>query len=146
MALFWDASVTLHIQSYSLFHIDAQVIQDDGATWRFTGFYGHPEAGLRSRSWALLRQLHALADLPWVLIGDFNEISALEEKHGMEDRSLRQMANFREALSDCSLMDLGFIGSEFTWSNNREDELLVRVRLDRGVASQTWQTLFPMLR
>jgi hypothetical protein len=143
LALFWDDSVTLHIQSYSLFHIDAHVIQGDGATWRFTGFYGHPEAGLRVRSWALLRQLYALADLPWVLIGDFNEISALEEKYGREDRSLRQMANFREALSDCSLMDLGFIGSEFTWSNNREDESLVRVRLDRGVASQNWQTLFP---
>uniref|UniRef100_A0A2N9I6M1 CCHC-type domain-containing protein n=1 Tax=Fagus sylvatica TaxID=28930 RepID=A0A2N9I6M1_FAGSY len=143
LALFWDDSVTLHIQSYSLFHIDAHVIQGDGVTWRFTGFYGHPEAGLRVRSWALLRQLYALADLPWVLIGDFNEISALEEKYGREDRSLRQMANFREVLLDCSLMDLGFIGSEFTWSNNREDEALVRVRLDRGVASQTWQSLFP---
>uniref|UniRef100_A0A2N9FK76 Reverse transcriptase domain-containing protein n=1 Tax=Fagus sylvatica TaxID=28930 RepID=A0A2N9FK76_FAGSY len=143
LALFWDDSVTLHIQSYSLFHIDTHVIQGDGATWRFTGFYGHPEAGLRVRSWALLHQLYALADLPWVLIGDFNEISALEEKYGREDRSLRQMANFREALSDCSLMDLGFIGFEFTWSNNREDESLVRVRLDRGVASQNWQTLFP---
>ena len=97
-------------------------------------------------SWALLRQLYALADLPWVLIGDFNEISALEEKYGREDRSLRQMANFREALSDCSLMDLGFIGSEFTWSNNREDEFLVRVRLDPGWLLRIGNRYFPMLQ
>jgi hypothetical protein len=143
LALFWDACVTLHVQSYSLFCIDAHVFQDDGVTWRFTGFYGPPETGIRTRSWALLRQLHALADWPWVLLGDFNEIVALEEKYGMEDRSLRQMAGFWEVLSDCSLLDLGFIGSEFTWSNNREDEALVRVRLDHGVATQNWKALFP---
>jgi hypothetical protein len=46
LALFWDTSVTFHIQSYSPYHIDAHVFQDDGVTWRFTGFYGHPETAL----------------------------------------------------------------------------------------------------
>jgi hypothetical protein len=48
--------------------------------------------------------------LPWLLLGDFNEIVALEEKFGREDRSFRQMARFREALADCSLVDLGLLG------------------------------------
>jgi hypothetical protein len=74
LALFWDDSVTVHVQSYSLFHIDVSVFQDEGVPWRFTGFYGHPETGLRSRSWSLLRRLQALSNRPWVVLGDFNEI------------------------------------------------------------------------
>ena len=89
----------------------------------------------RARSWSLLRRLHEFNDWLWMLLGDFNEIVALEEKYGCEDRSLRQMAGFQEALTDCSLMDLGFLGSEFTWTNNCEDEALFRVRLDRGVVT-----------
>jgi hypothetical protein len=142
-ALFWDDSVTVHVQSYSLFHIDVFVFQDEGVPWRFTGFYGHPETGLRSRSWSLLRRLQALSNRPWVVLGDFNEIGELDEKYGRADRGLSQMAGFREVLSDCALSDLGFIGSEYTWSNNREDAGLVRVRLDRGVAMQEWKGLFP---
>ena len=64
----------------------------------------------------------------------FNEITRLEEKAGREDQNANQMAAFREALLDCSLQDMGFTGTEFTWSNNRENGDLVRVRLDRGVA------------
>jgi hypothetical protein len=143
LALFWDASVSLHIQSYSSYHINAYVFQEDGVAWRLTGFYGHPKTALRYRSWSLLRRLHGLSDKPWLLLGDFNKIVALEEKFGREDRSFRQMAGFRGALSDCSLMDLGFVGPEFTWSNNRKDDDLVQVRLDRGVASQEWRSLFP---
>ena len=127
LALFWDANVSLHIQSYSSYQIDAHVFQEDDVAWWFTGFYGHPETALRYRSWSLLRRLHGLIDKPWLLLGDFNEIVALEEKFGREDRSFRQMTGFREALSDCSLTDLGFVGPEFTWSNNRKDDDLVRV-------------------
>ena len=143
LALLWDTSVKLHIQSYSPYHIDAHVFQEDGVSWRFTSFYGHPETALRYRSWSLLRRLHGLSDKPWLVLGDFNEIVALEENVGCEDRSLRKMAGFREVLMDCTLTDLGFLGPEFTWSNNREDEALVRVRLDCGVASQEWRSLFP---
>ena len=57
----------------------------------------------------------------------------------MEDRSLTQMAAFREVLNDCGLQDLGFHGLEHTWSNRRIDGSLVRVRLDKGVALESWR-------
>ena len=98
---------------------------------------------MRYRSWDLLCSLHNGYSDPWLVLGDFNEIVALDEKMGREDRSLTQLAAFREALSDCCLNDLGFQGPEFTWSNRRTNDDLVRVRLDRGVSNSAWSTLFP---
>ena len=143
LALLWDSRVTLNIESYSQHHIDAKVIQEDGLQWRLTGFYGHPEVALRPRSWELLRRLHDGNEEPWMVVGDFNEITSLDEKSGMADRSLPQMAAFRGALSDCSLHDLGYHGPDFTWSNRRGPGTLVRVRLDRSVANPAWSNLFP---
>jgi hypothetical protein len=143
LALLWYACVTVHIQSYSPSHIDAHVFQDHGVSRCFTGFYGHPKTALRYLSWALLLSFHALSDKPWMVLGDFNEILALKEKQGCEDKSFHQMARFRDVLANCSLMDFGFLGPEFTWSNRREDDDLVRVQLDRGLATSEWKLLFP---
>ena len=107
LALIWDSSLIVHIRSFSDMHINADVQQSDGLWWRLTGFYGHPEVALRVHSWALLRRLHNMTDALWLVVGDFNEIVSLNEKSGREGRSLGQMVAFREALSDCSLQDLG---------------------------------------
>ena len=53
------------------------------------------------------------------MLGDFNEITALNEQWGRIDHNLAQIAAFCEALSDCSLQDLGYHGAAFTWSNKR---------------------------
>uniref|UniRef100_A0A2N9FFZ0 Uncharacterized protein n=1 Tax=Fagus sylvatica TaxID=28930 RepID=A0A2N9FFZ0_FAGSY len=79
----------------------------------------------------------------WRLTRDFNEITALEEKFGRDDRNLHQMAAFCDALTYCTLLDLGFIGPLFTWTNCRVNGDLVRVRLDRGVANPEWTLCFP---
>jgi hypothetical protein len=87
LALLWDSTVTVNIESYSDHHIHAEVIQSDGITWRLTCFYGHSERALQHRSWSLLRQLWPTSDTPWLVIGDFNEIMRIDEKMGHEDRN-----------------------------------------------------------
>jgi hypothetical protein len=144
LALLWDSSVDVHIQHYSDHHISANVVQADGIQWRITGFYGHPETSLRHRSWSLLRHLRGPSGVPWMVMGDFNEIMRIDEMVGQADRNTTQMALFREALLDCELIDMGFTGSALTWSNNREQTALVRARLDRVVANSGWMSLFPM--
>lgn len=44
------------------------------------------------------------------------------------------MDRFREALEECGLSDLGFIGDPFTWRNNSHTcEHYIRDRLDRAI-------------
>lgn len=85
--------------------------------WRFTGFYGHPTTAERHRTWTLLRSLGDESSLPWVVVGDFNELLHASEKVGGNPRREGQMQLFRDALSYCDLFDLGFVGSPFTWSS-----------------------------
>jgi hypothetical protein len=62
-----------------------------------------------------LRELNGQHNLPWVAIGDFNEIALSHEKEDGNARPPAYMQAFREALDDCNLKDLGFSGDPFTW-------------------------------
>ena len=56
LALFWKCEPLVHVQKYSLGHIDALV--DGGSTmgwWHFTRFYGDSETSKRGESWRLLK-------------------------------------------------------------------------------------------
>ena len=48
----------------------------------------------RSSSWRLLETLNAQFDLPWVVFGDFNKITHIEEKCGGAERDANQMEAF----------------------------------------------------
>jgi hypothetical protein len=48
------------------------------------------------------------------------------------------MEDFWEVLESCHLSDLGFIGSKYTWCNNRETSQFIKERLDQAVANSEW--------
>ena len=90
----------MDVQTYSPNHIDVIVTDNHGnRKWRFTGFYGHPETGKREESWRLLEELERRYALPWICMGDFNEILHLGEKVGGSLRPERQMNNFRATIN-----------------------------------------------
>ena len=84
--------------------------------------------------------------MPWVVCGDFNEIVQSYETLGWLDRDARQIKVFRECLSNCGLIDLGFVGQHFMWCNGRIGEQRTRVRLHRMVANEEWRKMFPEAR
>ena len=143
LALLWSKEVKISDNSYSSSHIDGDITDVNGPIWRFSGFYGEPITANRIRSWNLLRHLHSQSNTPWLVMGDSNEIVDQREKLGSQDRYEAQMQVFQSALNDCSLLDLGFSGWPFTWTNRREGDAETWVRLDRGVCSQEWLDLFP---
>jgi hypothetical protein len=40
LALFWRRGIELKVKSFSKYHIDSVIEEDDGLEWRFTGIYG----------------------------------------------------------------------------------------------------------
>jgi hypothetical protein len=53
--------------------------------WRFTGFYVFPEIERRRDSWDLLRTLDQDNNLPWCIMGDFDDILSNEDKYSHVD-------------------------------------------------------------
>ena len=115
LVLMWKEGAEVCFKSYSNSHVDVVVSEGKEAQpWRATGFYGHPDAGMRSLSWNLTKSLNRQCDMPWVIFGDFNEIVHPDEKLGWLDRDARQMKGFRECVSECGLVDLGFVRRHYT--------------------------------
>lgn len=144
IALLWKDEVCVKLQSLDKLHIDVAVL--DPVTmvekWHFTGFYGEARRELRYRSWDCLRMLNDQSSLLWLCVGDFNEILHATEQFGGVGRSERQMEGFREAVAMCGFSDLGFIGLPYTWDNRQDDDHNVKVRLDRGLATDGFLDLF----
>ncbi len=143
LALLWKVEADVVIQNFSQHHIDAHVDSKQANCWRLTGFYGRPEHHRRRESWALLKHLSGMDGLPWCCLGDFNEILRVNEKYGGRERSLRQILDFQEAVNTCNLVDLGFHGAKYTWTNNRDDDANIQGRLDRALATAPWLDFFP---
>ncbi|KAK9998700.1 hypothetical protein SO802_018303 [Lithocarpus litseifolius] len=53
------------------------------------------------------------------------------------------MEDFRVALEECGLADLGFSGHKFTWTNRRPGLVHTKQRLDRATANRVWMEKFP---
>ena len=103
----------VRFKSYFHCHIDVVIYGDGGVKpWRASGFYGHPDARKRYVSWELLNSLRNQCDMPWIVFGDFNEITHPDEKLGLLEHDANQMRSFRECLNACGLIDLGFVGRD----------------------------------
>ncbi|XP_073362313.1 uncharacterized protein [Aegilops tauschii subsp. strangulata] len=127
--------------------MDLEIKEEDGFGWRFTGMYGEPRAEKKYLTWKLLRILHNEASLPWLCLGDFNEVLFANEKEEGNEKSQACMERFREALDFCGLEDLGFEGDKFTWRNNNHRwENYIQQRLDRAVANEGWRSGFGSFR
>jgi hypothetical protein len=64
------------------------------------------------------------------VIGDFNDILFSREKEGGNRRPHSFMKAFQDALTDCELEDIDFLGDKYTWNRG-----IIRERLDRAVAN-----------
>ena len=146
LAMFWRGEVTVSISSYSHHHIDALLHFDADTVWRFTGFYGSPTVSGKLAAWDLLRVLRGHHTLPWLCGGDFNELLQAAEKWGRVARSDSQMRAFRRVVDECGFVDLGFVGSPYTWWNKQTGPARVLERLDRCLATADWFLKFPNSR
>ncbi|XP_074321466.1 uncharacterized protein LOC141658006 [Silene latifolia] len=141
LAMLWKKEIDCTFMSASNHHMDFRVKGEEGE-WRITGFYGWPVTADRHLSWELLRLLSRQSHLPWVCIGDFNEILFSTEMKG-GSRPQWQMNNFRAAVDECGLRDTPWEGYNFSWDNGQVGDANRQCMLDRALCSSSWTDMFP---
>ena len=144
--LLWKEELRVDVQTFSQNHIDAWVDGGEIGWWHFTSFYGHPDMAKWHESWVKLKHLKCSSPLPWLVIGDFNEIIGLSEKEGGSIHPRKQVEDFLSTINYCGLCDLGFIGSKFTWLYQTASGVQIRERLDKALATLEWMSLFPIAK
>jgi hypothetical protein len=83
--MLWKKDLKIIERSVTNQHID--VIVQSGLGWRLTRVYGEPNWQFKDRTWKDLRDLHATNNqMPWFLLGDFNQILFDSEKEGANPR------------------------------------------------------------
>ncbi|XP_031124166.1 uncharacterized protein LOC116026880 [Ipomoea triloba] len=143
LALFWRRNNTARLLSFLRNHVDVEVSIVGLGVWRMTGFYGFPERSRRSASWDLLRSLAGRSALPWVVIGDFNDLLFQAEKRGGNPHPDNLLRGFGEVVEECGLAQLPMQGYPFTWERGRGTLEWMEERLDKVLAGADWCNLLP---
>ncbi len=111
--------------------------------WMLTLVHGPLSKYGRIPFWDHLNKIAAAFLSPWLCCGDFNCIVSQAEKKGGRSFVESSKEELRNFLGNCNLIDLGFKGNSFTWTNKRMGRDNIKERLDRAVANVEWKRLFP---
>lgn len=75
-------------------------------------------------------------------IGDFNEVCYSHEKLRGRPIKVYRANLLLDCMLSCGMIDVGFVGQKFTWSNKRRVGPIME-RLDRSWDNVDWMSLFP---
>ena len=77
--LIWKKEVQLTVRASTKNFIDT-IVSDKGKTYQITFIYGEPDHTKRLSIWNELSSLQPAPGNPWLLTGDFNELTDNSEK------------------------------------------------------------------
>uniref|UniRef100_A0A803PRY6 Reverse transcriptase domain-containing protein n=1 Tax=Cannabis sativa TaxID=3483 RepID=A0A803PRY6_CANSA len=143
LLLLWHQNIDVTLLNFGKTFFDCYVKADNEATFHLTAFYGALDAQNKPDSWMLLQRLADVSpSLPWLVIGDFNEILSNENKSGGCLRNEQHMEAFRKTLDHCKLHEMLFEGDPFTWIKNRSGVSTIKSRLDWCFVNHHWENHF----
>lgn len=140
LTLWWKAEVDVIIKNASK-NIIHTIVSENGnpTTWVASFVYGSPCREGRDQLWEDLGNIGHSEHLPWLCMGDFNEVLRTNDKFEGNIPSQRRLSSFHRMLNSCGLVDLGFQGPRFTWRNNRAGEDHIMERIDMAFANSKWR-------
>lgn len=98
------------------------------------------------KTWELIKSILLGMVRAWLLFGDLNDIVTSHEKNGGNTKSYSQLFLGRQTLSDTNLVDLGYEGYPFTWSNGRKGEDNIQAKLDRALGNSSFLNRFSHIK
>ena len=117
-------------------------VRNRNLSFVFSAIYASPKLHCRKILWDELKTMASNMHLSWLALGDFNEVVNQSEKLGGNKISLSRSNLYASTMDDCNLIDIGYNGPKFTWTNKRRNNPIYE-RLDRGWANVEWFTMFP---
>ena len=130
--------LTIHFQ-----FIHLQITDLNNMQWYFSAVYANPNEELKRNLWDHLYQIASSIQGGWLVAGDLNDVLSRNECIGSDSFNTRKATNFARRLDSCNLMDLGAIGSKYTWRGRIVNGVRSFRRLDRGVCNEAWRVMFP---
>ncbi|XP_013623443.1 PREDICTED: uncharacterized protein LOC106329344 [Brassica oleracea var. oleracea] len=145
--LLWHPSVSVSVIHKSLQSITCKVkLPFVSAEFVVTLVYGSNCRKVRRELWSELCYLStspSIAQAPWTVLGDFNQIlDPSEHSSASAASSSRGMRDFLNCSISSALSDLPFCGNTFTWSN-KQGASVVAKKLDRILVNDMWLSSFP---
>ena len=101
--------------------------------------YAPTEHHERLTVWDQIRAIKSRFGIPWILMGDFNEVLKPEERRGAK-RMTQGMREMQNLILDLQLVDMD-VGQKYTWLRKNAAS-----RLDRVLVDQEWVLRWPALR
>ncbi|XP_019199918.1 PREDICTED: uncharacterized protein LOC109193531 [Ipomoea nil] len=122
LALLWKKNNTARLLSYSKNYVDV-------------------ERHRRREAWQLLSGLRDKSTLPWVALGDFNDLLYQREKRGGNPHPVSLLRGFGDTVYNFGLVQLPMRGHQFTWEKGKGTDRWMEERLDKVLVSTRWTTL-----
>lgn len=143
LCLAWRNGVELEILSSNDMAISAMIFSDPVQhPWLLTCIYGPPYKQDQYMFWDFLNQIGSTYSGPWLCLGDFNDITSQQDKRGGNCFAQSSKGGLNSVIFNQGLIDLGFSGNSFTWSNERGGRPNIKERIDRGIANVEWRSIF----
>ncbi|KAL8158694.1 hypothetical protein V2J09_000231 [Rumex salicifolius] len=136
MVLWRKAIVNLNQVAIHYRVVTLEVERSGKDSWLFSAIYASPTPENREELWNHLISLKGENFKPWLMTGDFNETSCMEERTGESDNLRRRCQKFQDWIDDMELIDLGFSGSKYTWARGKT------LSLELGLSNFEWSQTY----
>lgn len=138
--LLWDNSISLTVVKKTDYIIHARIKLPDKPQWSLVCVYGDPSHLYNPSIWSDIQKIIE-DEGPTCIIGDFNAITSEEEKFGGNPVLNKDSRDFRSFVFDAGLIDLGYKGLAYTWTNTQDTPSAIFQRFDRVLVTVQWTTV-----
>ncbi|KAL2924115.1 Importin subunit beta-2 [Bienertia sinuspersici] len=103
--MLWQDEIKVSLRCMHSWFIAVDIRDTSGEKWRLSRVYGLSSIGQKSKTWDLLRGLQERNHIPWLIIGDFNEVLYTSEKNGRNHCDFSLVLLFRGVADELNLCE-----------------------------------------